>query len=271
MRSENTETSSRCPIKHDVSNDSAPTVWAWLGLAQSKDSSAPVDSLESLPDGCKSPTFASLEEAARHAQSPHPDQKIPLSTTRQVSSIMRGTNDDLPRHQTEYSNSEEENKWVYPSEQQFYNAMRRKGWSNVPEDSIPTVLQIHNHINERTWRKIREWEGSDELLLARFLGRPNDISPKAFLFSKVLRLYDPPFDRHDWYVQHANSQEQYRYVIDYYYLPNRDPSMPPIPYVDARPALDHPRALWMQGKQFLKSAFPGITTYVNRLNNQSNG
>lgn len=269
MSSENSESTSKCPVKHDGSNDSSSFVWGWLGRAQSNGSSVAVDSSGTLPEGCKSSTFASLEEAARHAQSPQPDQKIPLSTTRQVSSITRGTNDDLPRHQTEDSTSNQETKWVYPSEQQFYNAMRRKGWSNVPEDSIPTVLQIHNHINERTWRNIQEWEGSDELLLARFMGRPNDISPKAFFFSKILRMYDPPFDRHDWYVQHPNSQQQHRYVIDYYYLPHRDPNMPPIPYVDARPALDHPRALWLQGKQFLKSAFPGITGYINRLNGQS--
>ncbi|GAX20154.1 cytochrome c heme-lyase [Fistulifera solaris] len=268
MSAEQSDNSSRCPVKHDGGSDSGTfSFWGWLGGTNGNDSPPS----EALPEGCKSPTFASLEEAARHAQSPHPDQKILLSTSRQVSSIMRGTNDDIPRHQTEDSSSNKDNKWVYPSEQQFYNAMRRKGWSNIPEDSIPTVLQIHNHINERTWRNIQEWESSDELLLARFMGRPKDISPKAFFLSKVLRMYDPPFDRHDWYVQHPGSQEQHRYVIDYYYLPNPDPNMPPIPYVDARPALDHPRAVWLQGKQFLKSAFPGITAYINKWNGQSSG
>ena len=46
-------------------------------------------------------------------QTPAPDQPFPLSTVREESSIPR---------------ADSEKKWVYPSEQMFWNAMLRKGW-----------------------------------------------------------------------------------------------------------------------------------------------
>jgi cytochrome c heme-lyase len=236
---------------------------------------------------------ASTEEAARYAQTPQPNQTVSLDTNRQVSSIPRGSGSSVPIHQDHVGSSDsatKENHWIYPSEQQMYNAMRKKGWSNIPEDSIPTVLQIHNTINERTWRQIQDWEGSDSLNLVSFQGRPRDVTPKAYLLCHVLRLYEPPFDRHDWYVEQsaehpvdhtvtstaaraslfsdvfrrALPSSPQRYVIDYYYLSPEHPSLPPTPYVDARPALDRPRALWLHGRRFLRHAFPGITAYLDQ-------
>jgi cytochrome c heme-lyase len=204
---------------------------------------------------------SSLEEAAQHAQTPQPGQKLVLDTSRQVSNIPRGDLTQAPPHQDPQSKS---TKWVYPSEQQLYNAMKRKGWSNVPEESIPMVLQIHNHINERTWAQIQDWEGAKDIELAQFQGRPKDMTPKAFFLSSVLRLYDAPFDRHDWYIKHSGRSEQQRYVIDYYYLPPSHPDHPPIPYVDARPALDHPRAFLLRGKRFLQDTLPGISGYLKK-------
>jgi hypothetical protein len=207
---------------------------------------------------------ASTEEAAAYRQTPVPGQRVPLQTDRQVSSIPRGGTAEeqaaAPRHQ---DGSSQQQKWVYPSEQQLYNAMLRKGWSNVPAESIPTVLQIHNHINERTWTQIQEWEGRGDLALAKFQGRPRDLSPKAFLCSSLLRISEPPFDRHDWYVQSGGTVQ--RYVIDYYYVAPPFEDMPPIPYVDARPALDHPRAVYLRAKRFVQLALPGITAHVKQL------
>ena len=54
-------------------------------------------------------------------QLPAPGQNIDLSTEREVSTIPRA--------------SETEDKWVYPSEQMFYNAMIRKGWK-VENDEL---------------------------------------------------------------------------------------------------------------------------------------
>ena len=125
---------------------------------------------------------ASVEEAAKHAQTPHPDQRFQLNTERQVSSIPRG---EIVEKQPHHQHDDQASNWVYPSEQQLYNAMRRKGWQNIPEETIPMVLQIHNGINEGTWGKIIDWEGSPNVRLVRFQGRPRDMTPKAFIMSKI--------------------------------------------------------------------------------------
>jgi cytochrome c heme-lyase len=251
------EETSKCPVKHSnnsVSNEPSP-FWSRLWGGSDKND-----------EGCRPEVSpASLEEAAAHAQTPQPNQKMHLGKDRQVSGITRGDS-ALPQHQAGGATSSSTNNWVYPSEQQLFNAMRRKGWSNVPEESIPVVLQIHNGINERTWAQIQDWEGTEDLQLAKFQGRPRDMTPKAFFLSKILRLYDPPFDRHDWYV--SNQDRQQRYVIDYYYLPSKDPNMPPIPYVDARPALESPRAVLLQSQRFFKNAFPGIAAHWKRFQEQ---
>ena len=61
-------------------------------------------------------------------------QEAPLSTDRAVSGIARGGVDST---------------WVYPSEQMFYNAMKRKGYKPKEQD-MSTVVAIHNHVNNRT-------------------------------------------------------------------------------------------------------------------------
>ena len=47
----------------------------------------------------------------------------------------------------------------------------------------------------------------------RFQGRPQDLSPKAWLLSKM-GLSARPFDRHDWFID--RNGVEVRYVIDYY-------------------------------------------------------
>lgn len=43
--------------------------------------------------------------------------------------------------------------WMYPSEQMFYNAMKRKGWSPSEQD-MKQVVAIHNGVNERAWSEV---------------------------------------------------------------------------------------------------------------------
>jgi cytochrome c heme-lyase len=203
-----------------------------------------------------------------------------MSTERQVSSIPR--NDDaaaatyVPAHQ---SKTDEPDRWVYPSEQQIYNAMIRKGHTNIPEESISTVLQIHNGINENTWRTIvQDWENGDVCQLDRFEGRPRDLSPKAFLLTKIWQKYDPPFDRHDWYVTNQRTGIVQRYVIDYYSLkttsssssssrrqrPDDEQQPAVVPYVDVRPAVDNPYGVYLRTRRFCQLAFPGITAFCKQ-------
>jgi hypothetical protein len=48
-------------------------------------------------------------------------------------------------------------KWEYPSPQQFYNALVRKGWE-TPEEHVETMVDIHNFLNERAWMEVLKWE-----------------------------------------------------------------------------------------------------------------
>jgi len=206
----------------------------------------------------------SIEESAKHPQSPLPDQKIPLSTRRIVSSIPRA--DELrPEEEGKTAPHQPEShpQWIYPSEQQFYAAMRRKGWQGVDERTIPAVVRIHNAVNERGWTQVQQWErelhGCEDPRLVRFLGRPNDLSPRAWAHTYILG--NRPFDRHDWFVDRGDGQEPRRYVIDFYSNENETDTAvdgPPGMYLDVRPALDSPEAAADRVKMFVRDAFPGI-------------
>ena len=80
-----------------------------------------------------------------------------------------------------------EGNWVYPSEQMFFNALHRKGkGEGVQEEAMPAVVAIHNNMNENAWREVLQWEAlhaaeCDAPKLLRFMGRPDDLSPKAWL------------------------------------------------------------------------------------------
>lgn len=111
-------------------------------------------------------------------------QKMKLSTQRTVSSIPKSSaspsNSDaspydkgnesacpVPHDQrsasqpspigTKEVKSTSSDKWEYPSPQQFYNALVRKGWA-TPEDSVETMVLIHNVLNERAWDEVIRWE-----------------------------------------------------------------------------------------------------------------
>lgn len=169
------------------------------------------------------------------------NQRINLPTERVVSNIPKGgTNDGT---------------WIYPSPQMFWNALVRKDkTADASEEYMETVVAIHNNMNENTWKQVLAWEalhppkkdvhGSDPKLL-RFLGRPDELSPKA----KILTWLGltPPFDRHDWIVDRGG--KEVRYVIDYYHdeksvrndkLPKHITDAESIQSIvlDVRPALD---------------------------------
>ncbi|EFJ46794.1 hypothetical protein VOLCADRAFT_75232 [Volvox carteri f. nagariensis] len=135
--------------------------------------------------------------------------------------------------------------WVYPSEQMFYNAMKRKGWDPQTED-MRNVVAIHNSVNERAWREVMAWERlhceeCPNPRLKRFQGRPSDLSPKARLLNFV--GFGLPFDRHDWVVDRCG--REVRYVIDFYNgAPQPGQAAPVAFFLDVRPALDSVEAVW---------------------------
>lgn len=141
---------------------------------------------------------------------------------------------------------------MYPSPQQFYNALVRKGWE-TPEESIPTMVAIHNWMNEAAWSEVVRWESryfgppsvgptasADEvpdLSLTRFTGRPKELSPKARFHGLLAKLFpatysaEPPFDRHDWMIRRdgwgeSERDKTHRYVIDYYSAPDDENGNP---------------------------------------------
>ena len=257
-------------------------IWNWFGTSGVSSSPAAANSTAiEDPGGDKStcPVVRggtiippSIEEAAKHPQTPAEGQRMPLSTQRVTSSIPRGDEPSsgkvAPSHQPANSAN-----WQYPSEQQFYNAMFRKGY-RPPVESIPSVLQIHNAVNERSWAEVRKWErdlhGNEDPRLAKFIGRPKDLSPRAWFNSNVL-MTQAPFDRHDWYVTDEGGGEPRRYVIDFYEGKEKPESLepsigrgtnalkPPSMYIDVRPALDNPSAAVDRMTMFVREVLPGLT------------
>ncbi|KAF5391792.1 hypothetical protein D9757_001762 [Collybiopsis confluens] len=193
-------------------------------------SKCPVDHSASSQDSCPAESSAtSTWTRLFSSSSPGTPQK--LSTERETSTIPKAADD----------------KWVYPSEAQFFAAMARKN-HNPQASDMKTIVPIHNAVNERAWFEVMKWEagkGGDScggVKLVNFKGRPNDKSPRARW--KMLLGYAAPFDRHDWVVDRCG--RQIRYVIDFY-TGRTDPRTNNVSfYLDVRPALDSWEAVKMR-------------------------
>ncbi|KAK4684666.1 cytochrome c heme-lyase, partial [Tremellales sp. Uapishka_1] len=184
-----------------------------------------------------------------------PNQSLDLPTSRTSSTIPRKDSDDGPT-------------WDYPSPQQFYNALVRKGWE-TPEDSIEVMVDIHNFLNEQAWQEVMKWErklpGGEDAHLQSFQGRPKELSPKARFHLLAGRFFpskfntEAPFDRHDWQVvrpapsaANPNKTEWVttRYVIDYYSAPP-DEEGNPVFHLDVRPALDNLESISLRVNEWI--------------------
>ncbi|KAK9478606.1 cytochrome c/c1 heme-lyase [Lipomyces japonicus] len=187
------------------------------------------------------------------------DDPEALGKLRQVSSIPRanvfssynggeGNNSGNP-HGGAVSGS---SKWVYPSEEMFYNAMKRKNWDPKAAD-MRVVVPIHNAVNERAWAEILKWEslaGTNTCggpKLVSFSGDASNLSPRARI--NTLLGYQSPFDRHDWVVDRCGKKIEY--IIDFY-AGKPNPASPQIPsfYLDVRPKLSVDGA-WMRFQRFI--------------------
>ncbi|KAE9410761.1 cytochrome c heme lyase, partial [Gymnopus androsaceus JB14] len=196
----------QCPVDHKA-----------LQASSQKPAECPVDHA----------SLTSLNQMPALSQGRAPNQTLDLPTARTESSILRDSS----------------TKWDYPSPQQFYNALVRKGWE-TPEEHVETMVEIHNFLNEQAWQEVLKWEKrTNEFSWQRFKGRPGELSPKARFWLLAGWLLpsrfnsEPPFDRHDWIVRRPNTGEEVRYVIDYYSAPP-EPDGSPVFSLDVRPALD---------------------------------
>ncbi|KAK4231894.1 putative cytochrome C1 heme lyase [Podospora fimiseda] len=164
------------------------------------------------------------------ATPPQAKPKSILDETRTISSIPRSSTstDPYASSASRPSNHEQETgaspsgHWIYPSEKQFFEAMKRKGFASANAADMKTVVPIHNAVNEKAWAEILKWEepyksesekcGGPKLY--SFAGEQGKMTPKARL--NTLLGYTAPFDRHDWVVDRCGSGKQVEYVIDFY-------------------------------------------------------
>ncbi|KAJ5683189.1 Cytochrome c heme lyase [Penicillium macrosclerotiorum] len=172
----------------------------------------------SAPSAPKSSALSKLNPLnymfASISQDRAPNQTVDLSVEREASSIPRG---DM------------EGNWEYPSAQQMYNAMLRKGYTDTPQDAVESMVAVHNFLNEGAWTEIVGWErtfagglgvgwekcrrgeenlsfqlAKDEMTgavdptteprLIRFQGRPRELTPKARIFQALGWVYPAGFD-----------------------------------------------------------------------------
>ncbi|KAI1265529.1 cytochrome c heme lyase [Xylariaceae sp. FL1019] len=208
---------SACPVKHDVS------------VAPPSACPVPHASRIPQPESEKSSIMSKLNplnymfKDLSQARAPNQTQALPLE--REPSTIPKGDGDG---------------NWEYPSPQQMYNALLRKGYSDTDVTAVESMVSVHNFLNEGAWAEIMQWEKRfagglikgwrncsrgeanfedtarryshdkdiDDLApsLVRFQGRPKDMTPKAAMIQVMGWLYpsafgtEPPFDRHDWFV-----------------------------------------------------------------------
>ena len=114
----------RCPIAHDQ-------------LASSSTNKPPAQ----CPISHDAAALDPRNQMPVLSQAPSAAQAVVLPTERATSTIPRDA----------------ASTWEYPSPQQFYNALVRKGWE-TPEEHVETMVHIHNFLNEQAWQEILKWE-----------------------------------------------------------------------------------------------------------------
>ncbi|KAL3427710.1 cytochrome c/c1 heme lyase [Phlyctema vagabunda] len=247
-----------CPVDHATRS-------AWLKSNSAKTTVFPGATPEPSPakptDSCDSSTIDQSPAPAPRSllsklTAPASDVPSSLALDREVSTIPRASAVD---HAEKPANSEKESgvsasgNWIYPSEKMFFEAMKRKGYQSEAKD-MKTIVPIHNAVNERAWKEIKEWErpyGSQEKCggprLHSFLGLSRSMTPKA-RFNTLLG-YTAPFDRHDWVVDRCGTKVEY--VIDFYAGRNDAGDGKLNFFLDVRPKLNSLEGWKMRGSKIL--------------------
>lgn len=143
------------------------------------------------------------------SQKPAANQSMALPVEREESTIPRGDG---------------EGTWEYPSPQQMYNALLRKGYTDTDITAVESMVSVHNFLNEGAWQEIigweerfarglykgwqickrgeehtaeeldRNWDGTNVTpTLIRFQGRPKDLTPKATMLQVLGWIYPSKF------------------------------------------------------------------------------
>ena len=227
-------------------------------LPHSKQSRCPVDHERvSATSGCpRQPPFRRgfnpLNNMPEIPNEPMLGNSVALGTDREMSSIPMNDHGE---------------RWEYPSPQQMYNAISRKGYDGHPDD-VPAMVAVHNWLNEGCWQQILRWEkkhfpydsstlltdgwDNDEPYLVKFKGRPGNPTPKSYIL-QMTGQSPKAFDHHEWFISTVEGGMR-RYVIDYYAVDELTFS------VDARPALDDFASIRARAFEFaekMKEKFAG--------------
>ncbi|OWB83512.1 hypothetical protein B5S33_g2143 [[Candida] boidinii] len=209
-----------CPVSHESRSK-------WLDLGkETNESDNKLEKINNVPEAIESCSSNNLELS--NDLSNVKDFNLP--DEREISSIPRTGADS---------------NWIYPSQKQFFSAMKRKDW-NPEAGDMKTVVPLHNMVNEIAWKYILMWEkgqGGEScggIKLSSFKGDSKKITPRARMRS--LMGNELPFDRHDWVIDRCGTRVDY--VIDFYAKdgadsnPNANPNANPTFYLDVRPKLN---------------------------------
>lgn len=191
--------SSGCPVPHGSSSPLPPS--ACPVPHGSRDQEEPKSILSQLNP--LNYMFPDLSQKPAHKQT------MALPTGREESTIPKGSGDGT---------------WEYPSPQQMYNALLRKGYTDTDITAVESMVSVHNFLNEGAWQEIvaweerfarglyrgwqickrgeahapeeldRHWDGVDVIpSLNRFQGRPKDLTPKATMLQILGWIYPAKF------------------------------------------------------------------------------
>ncbi|KAK7754481.1 holocytochrome c synthase [Diatrype stigma] len=200
--------------------------WFWAESLESPGQSSSRDGGLSPPSQTQS-TFSKLNPLNYMfrdlPQDRAPSQTIALPTSRDPSTIPRGDGSGQ--------------NWEYPSPQQMYHALLRKGYADTDVTAVESMVGVHNFLNEGAWAEILDWERRfaggllqgwrlcrrgeenfegqarrlgcerqvfDELQpsLVRFQGRPQDMTPKAAMIQVMGWLYPGAFSTEPPFDRH---------------------------------------------------------------------
>lgn len=149
-----------CPVDHK-------TRQAWLDKARSQPQTAQPPSPIPAGESCDSTQVSqSPTPTPSFLQTLKPAQ-FSLDTSREISTIPRAhptapanasaNSSHSPANNEHESGADKSGNWIYPSQQMFFDAMKRKNFDPQRED-MASIVPIHNAVNERAWKEIKEWE-----------------------------------------------------------------------------------------------------------------
>ncbi|KAK4891821.1 Cytochrome c1 heme lyase [Elasticomyces elasticus] len=188
MRPENSSPEDKCPVD-------PKTREKWLEAAKARKPATPPPPpppTASTPQPRSGSSRFSLDTLSWLPSSTSPPQPPPrstapvrpkmyrLSTDREISSIPRAVSKSQPLNSAEQAAlpttqkatashgspanaqgdtgfDKDTGNWIYPSQEQFFKAMKKKGHEAEAED-MSTIIPIHNAVNEKAWAEILEWE-----------------------------------------------------------------------------------------------------------------